>query len=49
MTFEQLFNLSLLELIKLAMMDDIVLFIRLWPLWGIISILSIIIFILGNK
>jgi len=48
MSFKELFNLSFWELLLLAIKDDIVLFIRLWPLWIIMIIIMVIVFIKYN-
>lgn len=42
MSFEQLFNMPFWKLVLLAIMDDIVLFCRLWPIWTGLTIIFII-------
>lgn len=50
MDWKQLFEMSLQDLIKLAMMDDLVLFCRLWPLWAALIIFIVpLIFVLWKR
>jgi hypothetical protein len=48
-SFKALWELDVIELLKLAILDDCVLFLRLWPAWVSIAIALIVLFFMAKS